>query len=145
MAGNRLSISLAGVGITTAFKTIIDAQAPTNHGMVIESLEFGGLTSSTSEKIEYQVLVGHTGGTSGSTPDVANKSKDMDDETHGVTPRGNFSGEPTGGRIIKRGVINGLGGDRFGVGIRLNPGERICLQAKAVSTNTLTSTMHVEV
>lgn len=145
MAGNRLSFSVAGVTISTGFKTVLEVQAPTNHGMIVETIEFAGLSSSTTEKIEYEVVAGASGGTPGSSVTAVAKTADYGDETHGAGGQSGYSAEPSGGRIIKRGTINGLGGDRFGVGIRLNPGEKMGLRCKATGSNTITSTIHTEV
>lgn len=148
MAGNRLTISTAdgGVAVSTAWKTVLNIKAPTNHGLNVNQLQLAGQSSTSTEKLRYRFLIAGTGGTAGAgSPVISSVDTDQAGESHGVTADQAYSAEPTGGRIIMPHTLNGVGGDRVRLGLRLKPGERLCLQCIATTSNTVDACFDAEV
>ena len=109
-------------------------------------LQLAGQSSTSTEKLRYRFVIGASAGTAGSgTPEINSVDTDQDAESHGVSADQNYSAEPTGGRVLMPHTLNGVGGDRIRVGLRLKPGERLCLQCFATSANTVDACFDAEV
>lgn len=148
MAGNRLNISTAdgGVAVSNAWKTVLNIKAPTNHGLEVNQLQLAGQSSTSTEKLRYRLVIAPSAGTAGGgTPVIASVDTDQASESHGVSADQNYSAEPTGGRVLMPHTLNGVGGDRIRVGLRLKPGERLCLQCIATASNTVDACFDAEV